>query len=220
MNELIFKNKKYAYEQYGNNSLLVILNTHNQGEKYFGYASLTKNPKSDLLFITDPNNSYYLDNDNGETYKELLINISEKYDKKRITIFGTSMAGYAALYFGSQLGFNIITSNPQIDLDVSYEISWPNLRETLSKIENKISLKTFISNNYRGGNIFIIYGQHRMDIANYKLFCEIDFGEKLIIKKHINSIEHGFFLRLETLHEIQFLLENIENRIEYNIPEF
>lgn len=219
MNELIYKNKKYIHEQYGSDSLLIVLNTHNQGEKYFGYATLTKKTNSDLLFITDPNNSYYLDKDNGEIYKELLIKISEKYEKKKITIFGTSMAGYAALYFGSQLGFHIITSNPQIDLDMSFEISWPNLRETLSKIENKISLKKFIGDNYHGGNIFIIYGKHRMDLANYKLFCEINFGEKAIIKKHINSIEHGFFLRLETLNEIQFLLENIENKIEYNIPE-
>jgi|SRR5471030_926110 len=219
MNELIYNEKKYAYERYGSEQLLIILNTHNQGDKYFGYATLTANAKSDLLFITDPNNSYYLENDDGNAYKELIIKISDNYPSGKVTIFGTSMAGYAALFFGSQLGFNIILSNPQLDLNVTYELSWPNLRETISKIPNKIPLSEFIGDSYSGGNIYIIYGAHRIDLANFNIFNQMKFGEKLIIKKHVKSIEHGFFLKLESLYEIQKILNIAEDSIHYVIPD-
>lgn len=219
MNELSYTSKKYAYEKYGHDNLLIVLNTHNQGSKYFGYATLTRNPKSDLLFITDPNNSYYLDNDDGKTYKELLIEISKKYATEKVTIFGTSMAGYAALFFGSQLGFNIILSNPQLDLQLTSDISWPNLRETISKIPNKIKLKEFIGDIYSGGAIYIIYGDHRIDLANFEIFNQIEFGQNIVIKKHIKSIEHGFFLEIESLFEIQKKLMSFEESIRYIIPK-
>jgi len=218
ISELVYNEKKYSYGKFGYEKLLIVLNTHNQGDKYFGYATLCKNPKSDLLFITDPNNSYYLDNDKGMTYKNLILEIARNYNKENVYIFGTSMAGYASLFFGSQLGYNIITSNPQLDLDLTSELSWPNLRETISKLPQKISLKEQLSDNYSGGSIYIIYGNHRIDMANFKIFEKINFGETLIIKKHIQSIEHGFFIEIESLYEIQNLLET-GNKVRYKIPE-
>lgn len=219
MNESTYKDKKYAHEKYGHDNLLIVLNTHNQGNRYFGYATLTKLAESDLLFITDPNNSYYLDDDDGQIYKELILNITKDYSIEKVFIFGTSMAGYAALFYGSQLGFHIIASNPQLDLDITYNLSWPSLRETISKIPNKIPLKEFISGKYKGRSIYIIYGNHRVDIANYNIFNSIDFGETLIIKKHINSVAHGFFLEVGTIYEIQKLLSLAEDTIEYKIPD-
>lgn len=204
MNELIHKNKKYVYEKYGHDRLLIILNTHNQGDRYFGYTSLTSAPKSDLLFITDPNNGYYLDDDQGHTYAELLANISSSYNINNVCIFGTSMAGYAALLFGSRLGFHIIASNPQLDFDITYKLSWENLRESLDKITNKIDIKDEIRNKYNGGNIFFIYGEHRLDLANAEIFKSIDLSERLVMMKKVKSLEHGFFIKdLNNLFYIQ-----------------
>ncbi|HDZ8856109.1 MULTISPECIES: hypothetical protein [Aeromonas] len=204
MNELIYKSKKYVHEKYGFDKLLIVMNTHNQGDRYFGYSTLTHEPKSDLLFITDPSNGYYLDDNQGADYLELITNISRNYDKDKVCIFGTSMAGYAALFFGSKLGFHIIASNPQLDFDITYKLSWENLRDSLDKIKNKINISDIYSSGYNGGNIFFIYGEHRLDIANADIFKSLDFNEKVVIIKKIKSIEHGFFIKdLNNLFYIQ-----------------
>ncbi|WP_421173019.1 hypothetical protein [Aeromonas sp. 601115] len=204
MNELVYKSKKYVYKKYGFNKLLIVMNTHNQGERYFGYNSLTNEPQSDLLFITDPNNSYYLDDDQGEIYLDLISDISKNYCKDNVCIFGTSMAGYAALLFGSKLGFHIIASNPQLDFDVTYKLSWENLRESLSKINKKINIADVYNDGYNGGNIFFIYGEHRLDIANADIFKSLDFNEKVVVLKKVKSVEHGFFIKdLNNLFYIQ-----------------
>lgn len=84
--------------------LLIIANTHVNNplkrENFLGLMLYTKNPPCDLLFIKDPNNSYYLDDDLGETYQKLLKYYIEDYEVSNITFFGASMSGFAALYHG------------------------------------------------------------------------------------------------------------------------
>lgn len=209
--EAIFKGKRYVYKNYGTNRLLIILNTHNQGDRYFGFSGLTKSPKSDLLFLTDPTNRYYLDDDFGGGYIELIKIIAERYDSSCVCIFGTSMAGYAALHFGSILGLHIIASNPQLDLNLTYRLSWENLRNSIDKMDARPHIKELIKDT-NPRSVFLIHGEHRLDVANADVFNQINFGECTIIKKRVISMEHGFFIHdLDNIFFIQDMLMNLKD---------
>ncbi|WP_139410569.1 hypothetical protein [Aeromonas veronii] len=213
INESIYKEKKYVYINNNKEKLIIALNTHNQGDRYAFYNNLTATEESDYLFITDPNNGYYLDDDYGAVYKELIRDIALNYNKNRVCIIGSSMAGYAALHFGSFFGFHIIANNPQVDLDVTYKTSWQDLQYSLNKMPYRPHLRELI-NGKKPGNIFLIYGQHPMDISNVSAFDEMDFGDVTILKKKVCNTEHGrFFIKdLSNLFFIQNFLINLKGR--------
>ena len=211
INESVFLGKKLVHHKIGSDKLLIVLNTHNQGEKYFGFSTLVENAKSDILFLTDPNNSYYLDNDLGSKYIKIISHFVDQYDTSKCCIFGTSMAGYAALYIGSELNLNIIASNPQVNIDLTVEKSWDDLRNSISKINNYHNLDYLFRDKFNGRNVYLIYGEHRLDIANAELLLSLPIYNSLIIRKKINDKSHGFFIKdLNLLFDIQDLLLSIK----------
>lgn len=211
-NEREYKNKKYVHIENGSDHLVIILNTHNQGDRYFGYKTISEsNKKVDLLFIVDPYNKYYLDDNEGETYKELIEYIAKNYLKDNISIFGTSMAGYAALYFGITLKLNIIAINPQINLDSAKKLAWPQLKETLTNLTCSCDLEKLIVQQYSGQSIFLTFGQHRLDKQAYSEFMNLCIKDMIVNIRLIDSLEHKFFLSdLTYVEQIHFL--GVENK--------
>lgn len=152
--------------------LLVVLSTHNQKNTLFAVRKILSSFTTNLLFLTDYHNSYYLENrDNIEqtTYYREICKYVEKFGAENITIFGSSMAGYAAIKFGTMFDLNVIATNPQLDLEVSYPFAWKELRETFKKV-NHFSP---ISVNQYAGKILVFFGYHPMDCVNHDLFTEI-----------------------------------------------
>ena len=86
-----FFGRKYLYvPKEGSSKLLILLSAHNQGNRYFLLKSFISNQKYNLLFITNPENNWYLDDNFGESYIKLIKYISDKYDKNNVFIFGSS----------------------------------------------------------------------------------------------------------------------------------
>ena len=207
-----YKNKKYVHIKNSSDHLLIILNTHNQGDKYFGYKTITESNKNvDLLFMVDPNNKYYLDDNQGETYKELIEYIAKNYRRDKVSIFGTSMAGFASLYFGMILKLNVIAINPQINLDSAKELAWPELKKTLSNLSCSCDLEKLIVEEYSGQSLFLTFGQHRLDKQAYTEFMALSVKNIIVNIRLVDSLEHKFFLSdLSYLEEIHFL--GVENK--------
>jgi len=207
-----YENKKYFYKNNKTGHLLIVLNTHNQGERYFGFKTLLEaEEKVDLLFLVDSNNKYYLDDNDGRTYIKLISEVLKNYDLEKVSIFGTSMAGFAALNFGMKLNLNVISINPQINLQSAHKLAWPALRTTLSNLESSCDLEKIIIDKYSGQSLFLTFGQHRLDKQAYKEFMNLNLVDLSVNIRIINSLEHKFFVSdLVALIDIQFL--GLENR--------
>ena len=93
-----FKGIEYLYLPLNNknNTLVIVLATHNQ-KKYMLARTFLNNQKYDLLFLKDENNTYYFGKDNSNAYEELLESIIRHYDRKRVFFVGASMSGYDRL---------------------------------------------------------------------------------------------------------------------------
>ena len=111
------------------------------------------------------------------------------YGSTNIFIFGSSMAGYAAIKYGEVLDLNIIAMNPQLSIEVSYQSAWPDLRNTFSQITHfqDIDFKR-IKNR-----VFLVFSEHPMDKANYAFFVEstTDIPIKSTVQR-ISTNEHNF----------------------------
>lgn len=188
-------------------SLIIVMSTHNQKDRYFLFNKLLEctERSSDVIFVTDPNNSYYLDSDNGKEYFSFFEYLIKDYDPINVSLFGTSMSGYAALLFSRMIGCNAIVNNPQVNLNESYAFAWPALKNTLS---NVCSLDISISDyEKKPGSCFVVYGEHAMDEMNKKL---LDASSNLFdtyISRGILDKSHGFYFEIvEDIFEINSLI--------------
>lgn len=210
--EYVFKGKKYVYKKNKSKDLIIVLNTHNQGDKYFGMRTIIDSIVDvDILFLVDPNNKYYLDADKGGVYKELIREVLKGYNSRSVSIFGTSMAGYAALFLGLEFDINIISINPQINLENSKNLAWPKLRETLEGLDSRIDIEEIIQNKYSGQTLFFVFGHHRLDKQAYLEFLNLNLTDVSYYVRRVNSIEHKFFLSdLSYLKKIHFLCKDLD----------
>ena len=210
-NEKQFQGKSYVYINNSRRDLLIILNTHNQGSRYFGYKTISEGVTDvDLLFLVDPYNKYYMDADEGLVYKSLIKLISADYDPECVSIFGTSMAGYGAILFGLQFGFNVIAVNPQINLSSARVLAWPKLKETLGNLDSQINLEDQLITRYSGQSIFLIVGNHPLDVQAFNEFIALKVPNISFIVRKVESKEHKFFMRdLCYLLDIHLLCKTI-----------
>lgn len=186
---------KYKYCKTANaDSLLVVLSAFNQ-DKFMGYKTLkdSKQNKFSFLFLTDPLNTYYLNNNLGLDYFNLLDNYIPLYDPKNIIFHGSSMSGFAAIFMAIKYNANFIVNNPQIDLalSISPELCWQDLRKAISVIEPKLDLPKYLMENYKDSCGYIIHGYHRLDLANINLLCSLKM-EKMIMFDSIDTVAHDY----------------------------
>src|SRR5690606_19877344 len=217
-NENFFEDKKYIYVPYEDkknegNSLIIAMSTHNFGERYFFLKTLIANQKCSLLFIKDPLNTYYLENDGGQSYKRLLEPFVKKYGENNISFFGSSMAGYAALHFGLYFNTNIIVSNPQIDFEISYKYAWDDLRKTLDRVKkNWVDIRTILDNKALDTIVYYDCGDYPMDIENLKYFKKLDAKRFSIYLNKLEDDKHGFYFKnsenIFRVHENLVLFRN------------
>lgn len=175
--------------------LLVIFSGVN-ATTFMGYK-LFSTYNANKLFIRDPNKSWY----NGEIKNlstdadDLLIKIkyiTDKFELNNITMFGSSMGGYAAILFGVKLKVgNVVTFGPQIILNSKM----PN---NPSSMGNIIYSNLYdVLDNHNNTKINIYFGSEEvLDIYNlsnmkkYKnVFLHCIYGSQHDVMSYLNKID-------------------------------
>ncbi len=184
---------------------IVVMATHNNGDRYFAYEAFKKFHRCSLIFVTDPNNSYYHSECEGCSYEEFFRFLLRDFDPSSVTFFGSSMAGYGALYHAVVMNANTIVSNPQINFDLTEKYCWPALRNTISRIPRRLNLDEWLPLNYRESAIYLIHGQNDMDLANVECLLRIPLKNRIIGISAVPDIAHGFYInnfsKVFDLHE-------------------
>ena len=189
--------KEYCYIKAQENiseKLLIVLSAHNQFNKFFLFRSFVENLKYDMLFLTD-NNTWYLDDDFGLSYELIIKDYINIYKKENIVIFGSSMGGYGAVCLATKFGTNCLLCNPQIDLPISYEWGWNELRLHLREIINSKKYIDVVKEleKSRFNNIyFVIYGHNPIDEINVNLLMTSCKCEKKLIVFQYDGDDHNF----------------------------
>ncbi len=165
--EQVVLGRKCIHLKRNQKHLIVSMTTHNNFEKYQSLIAFSDIPY-DVLFITNPTNSYYLEDDLSASYFQFLLPFIEQYGAENILFFGSSMAGYGALRFALHFGANAIVCNAQVDFELTKKTCWPNLLQSINKISTTENLAQMIpkSNTF----IHFAFGQHPMDLANQQAF--------------------------------------------------
>ncbi|WP_030128437.1 hypothetical protein [Pseudomonas sp. QTF5] len=212
-NEQIVLGKKVLFIPLnkGSNSekLLIVMSAHNQGGKYMALRSFLENQICDLLFISDPKNSWYLDEDNGETFSRTINLFTEAYAPHATFLFGSSMSGYGAILHAFRLNANAIASNPQINLDITKDHAWPELKEHINDIGgNHTNLDEVAHSEWNDSAIYVIHGHDDMDIINVDLLSRSTPPNKKLIIQTLDIDLHILFFGKEVdyIYKIMDLL--------------
>lgn len=162
--------KKFLYVPCSSSDkLLIVLSAHNQGGRYFLARSFIQNQKYNLLFLTDPDNSWYLNCDFGEAYLQILNSVIREFSNDRVYIFGSSMAGYGALHFAITLNLNALVCNPQVNLELTLDYGWYDLNSNISRLNSALkpfSLERLLNTTLFDKTICVIHGHAPIDVAN------------------------------------------------------
>ncbi len=152
--------------------LLVSLATLMNKGKFSSLPTHAENFPGDVLFFADPNNSYYLREDGGFTFKSVVAEFMRDYDPKEVVFCGASMAGYASIDLALHFNANAVVNNPQINLDATKETCWGDLRDYIDNINSRHNIDDLTYKN-RNTVIGALFGQHPMDVANMEAFVKI-----------------------------------------------
>jgi len=171
--------------------LLVVMSAHNYGDKYMAMRSFLEKQVCDLLFITDPKNTWYLDNDNGKTYEKVITNFSSSYKANNVFLFGSSMSGYGAILHALKLNLNAIASNPQINLDITKDYSWPELVQHINDIKgNHTNIEKVAASIWKDSAIYVTHGHDDIDVINAKLLLKTQPDTKKLIVQTVDVDSH------------------------------
>ena len=184
----------------GSNSekLLIVMSAHNQGGKYMALRSFLENQICDLLFISDPKNSWYLDEDNGETFLKTLKLFTEAYAPHATFLFGSSMSGYGAILHAFRLNANAIASNPQVNLDITKDYAWPELIEHINEIGgHHTNLDEIAHSQWNDSAVYVIHGHDDIDIINVELLSRATPPNKKLIIQTLDIDSHIMFFGKE-----------------------
>ena len=212
--ELTINSKKSIFMQKSNSEeLIVVFNSHNHKNRYFQLNSLTAEQQTNLLFLADPENKYFLDDDDGLNYSKLLDKYIQRFSESKTTFYGHSMGGFAALYFGIMKNVNILTSMPQVDLIESYKHAWSDLKKTLTHVKSDINLPQYIRNNIKDSVIYLIYGNHDLDKANSDILINtLKLKGRIYLHKSETS-QHDFLLhdtkKIYYIHNLLCMMRKI-----------
>lgn len=209
--EKVFEGKKYLYvPKPGSDSIIISMSTHNYGERYYCLRSLLELCPCSLLFLKDPNNTYYLDKDGGKTNSRLLKTILKNYSPSKVTFFGSSMSGYAALRNSILFNCNAIVCNPQICYREAYQSAWGELRETLirANYNNQFQDIPELFKNKKSDSLWCIcHGDSPMDQLNVLQLKMMKDEESRVLYFHYPDLNHGFYFgNLLSVIDLHFLL--------------
>lgn len=155
--------------------LIVTFSAHNNGATFAALQTLHRATSYDILCLRDPTNSYYLEKDGGERFDSIIRETLSHYDPARVTFFGSSMGGYAALKSAALFNGNCVINNPQLDLSISLQWAWPDLKLNIEKIPNRLKVQD-IPLDDRKCAIVCVHGHHPMDIENIRILRDWTAG--------------------------------------------
>lgn len=146
--------------------LLIVLSPRNQ-DYFMATKRFVKDPKINVCFLFDSDNSYYMENNEGKEYLDTFKILMKPYKNCNVTILGTSSSGYAAIYFGLNLNTNVIANVPQLNLDIvrnNKEPKWDGLRKDISILPKLPNLTDLLSEHKQDTKILIVHGKAQLDI--------------------------------------------------------
>ena len=190
--------KKYLYLKKDSDKtakrLLVVLSAHNQGEKFMALRGFIENQQCDLLFMNNPNNTWYLDHDLGKSYFSILEEKIKCYEAENIFFFGSSMSGYASILFSLKFNANAISVNPQINLNITKDYSWEELKQHIENIPGEIiNIDEWCINNWKDSVVYLMHGHDDIDIINTKLFLNAIPSRRKVIIQTLGLDSHTMF---------------------------
>ncbi|CAB3626862.1 hypothetical protein [Achromobacter pestifer] len=221
-NEITILGKKILYvplKESTKNQLLIVMSTHNQGTNYLAMRSFLEDQKYDLLFIADPFNTWYLDHDYGEVFSSIFRKYTEEYSPENVFFFGSSMSGYGAVLHALRLNANAIVANPQINLDMTREHSWPELKAHISDLKGKhINIDELAEELWQDSVIYIVHGHLEMDVLNLNLLTNSRLSKKKLIIQTLDIDSHAFpFGReIENVYAATALVSNYRQVLNVN----
>lgn len=215
-----FKGKKYLFvPMEGCDRILILLSAHNQGDKYFLLRSFLEKSKYNLLFITDPGNSWYLNDDFGASYVELIKTVLVNFDAQKSYIFGSSMAGYAAINFALQLDIHALICNPQVDLNLTLDYGWYELNKNIAKLTSKrlnADLGKLLNEKMYDKVMCIVHGHAPIDVANVELILGSAAPIRKLLVYTLDTDDHSmpFGRDVDKVYKALGLIDNFH---EFNI---
>ena len=188
--------RKYVYLE-NNEKLIVIMSAHNQGDNYMSLKTFYDNFNCSLLFLNNPENSWYLDSCNS--YDKILSEILNGYDSKDVIFYGSSMSGYAAILFAFKYNANAFSINPQINLELTKDNCWDELESHLNAIPSStIALEEYCYHKWNDSVIYIIHGHNKLDVKNVDLLSVARPDNKKLILQTVDSDLHDNYISNDT----------------------
>ncbi|WP_244904123.1 hypothetical protein [Salinivibrio kushneri] len=203
-NEIKKYGRSYVYIERGE-KLVVVMSAHNQGERYMSIKAFYERTSYSLLFLNNPENSWYLDD--SDSYGRILQEIVIDYDSKNIIFYGSSMSGYASILFSLRFNCNALSVNPQINLDLSYDFCWEDLKRSLENISSpKIALEKYCLNHWEDSVVYILHAHHPLDRENVDLFSRARSDSKKLIITTLDYDKHDNHIG----NDMEFFIDNCE----------
>lgn len=196
--------------------LLIVMSAHNQGGKYMALRSFLESQVCDLLFVSDPKNSWYLDEDEGETFSRIFRMFSSDYRPESIFFFGSSMSGYGAIFHAFKLNANAIASNPQINLDITKDYAWPELIEHIEEIGGRhVNLDEIAQQAWGESAVYVIHGHDEIDTINVELLTRAAPPNKKLIVQTLDVDSHVMFFGKEVgyIYSVMNLLATFRSEL-------
>lgn len=220
-NERVLFGKKVLFVPYSYSvepkKLLIVMSAHNQGERYMALRSFLDNQICDLLFISDPRNSWYLDKDYGETYQNVIKHFSVNYEPENVFLFGSSMSGYGAILHALKLNANAIASNPQINLDISKDYAWEELKQHLNDLGGRhINIDEVLNQLWSDSAVYLIHGHDEIDVVNVGLISQSTPPNKKLIIQTLDLDTHVMYFGKDVsyVYSAMDLLSNFRSRLD------
>lgn len=163
------------------------------------------------IFLKDDEQHYYLGTQSDDLVgvrERIISKILEKHSVPRyaaITI-GSSMGGYASIYFAHQLNLKCaISINPQVDLESAgfhkYSLWQRKMKEVGGKWKD---LDKFISDKTSRPLIYLVSGEYEPDkLATEKIASAFQRQGHIVIRERYEGEEHGWVgMNSERLYSI------------------
>lgn len=174
--------------------LLVVMSALKQGNNFMYLRSFLESQEHDLLFLNDPQNTWYLDNDHGETYNKILLHFTKKYQIENVFLFGFSMSGYGSILHALKLNANAIACDPQINIQISKDYAWPELKDFLNSLGDKyINIDEYAIQGWKDSAIYLLHGHHDMDVVNANLLANTPSTHKKLVLQSVDIESHDLF---------------------------
>ncbi|WP_143221881.1 YqiA/YcfP family alpha/beta fold hydrolase, partial [Acetobacter fabarum] len=200
----------------------------------FDYYSFSRREDIDILLVRDLNNTWYFypgynisDDKDHECLLSEIINISSQY--QRVICVGSSMGGFAAIYFGQKISnCTILSFSPQVNIDIEYLNRHGDMRQRAEisivndRMRNKKQLNILNIDNPHENKFFVYFGKN--DVIDSKFAAEMACNKTFTVSR-LPYVNHGLIHVIHASNTLNELMESliIENKlidIEKNIRDF